>query len=159
MENRIEILRKYIDNILLNMEDVIERRCGYIHLYEVSNFCTLFALKRNENIELATMVGMLHDIYSYKKMDTRDHAQKGAVLAKEILCELRITNKNETEIICNAILHHSDKVNKHSTFDEILKDADVIQHFLYNTHFPIIEKEKIRLENILEELGIKKLKE
>ncbi|WAG63426.1 HD domain-containing protein [Clostridium estertheticum] len=66
--NRIEILRKYIDEILLNMTDVEERRCAYLHLYGVAQSCALIALKRGENAELATMAGMLHDIYSYAKM-------------------------------------------------------------------------------------------
>ncbi|GHU58427.1 hypothetical protein FACS189444_2080 [Spirochaetia bacterium] len=146
MENRIEALRKYIDDILLNMTDTFERRCGYLHLYGVSHFCTLFALKRSDNVELATMAGMLHDIYSYKTLDTKDHAQKGSILAKEILDNIKLTTADETEILCNAILHHSDKKNRHSTFDEILKDADTIQHYLYNIDLPIIEKEKNRLK-------------
>ena len=36
------------------------------------------------------MAGMFHDIYSYVKMDTKDHAHKGAVLAEEILTTLQI---------------------------------------------------------------------
>ena len=31
---------------------------------------------RRENTELATIAGMLHDIYSYSSMDTNDHAHK-----------------------------------------------------------------------------------
>jgi HD superfamily phosphodiesterase len=62
--NRIEVLRQYIDNILLNMSDVEERRCAYVHLYGVAQYCVLIALKRGENAELAIMAGMLHDIYS-----------------------------------------------------------------------------------------------
>jgi len=73
------------------MTDVEERRCAYLHLYGVAQSSALIALKRRENAELATMAGMLHDIYSYAKMDTEDHAHKGAILAREILISLRIT--------------------------------------------------------------------
>lgn len=59
--NRIERLRKYIDDILLNMKDPHERRCGYLHLYGVSQACAMIALKRNQDVELATIAGMLHD--------------------------------------------------------------------------------------------------
>lgn len=55
--NRIEILRKHIDEILLNMTDVEERRCAYLHLYGVAQSSALIALKRGENAELATMEG------------------------------------------------------------------------------------------------------
>jgi hypothetical protein len=54
--------------------------------------CALIAQKRGEDTELAMMAGMLHDIYSYAKMDITDHAHKGAILAKEILASLRITD-------------------------------------------------------------------
>jgi len=152
--NRIEILRKYIDEILLNMTDVEERRCAYLHLYGVSQSCALIALKRGENAELATMSGMLHDIYSYAKMDTKDHAHRGAILAGEILRTLNITNVDETKVICDAIYNHSEKEIIHSKFDEILKDADVFQHCLYNPLFEIKVHEKNRYENLKLEFGI-----
>ena len=129
MENRIEKLRKYIDEIILNMTDYDERRCAYVHLYGVSQFCAMIALKRHQNAELATMAGMLHDFHTYKMMDMENHAERGATLAKETLDLLKITNEKETELICNAISAHSDKKNKQSDFAEVLIDADVIQHY------------------------------
>ena len=152
--NRIEILRKYIDEILLNMTDVEERRCAYLHLYGVAQACALIALKRGENTELSTMAGMLHDIYSYAKMDSKEHAHKGAVLAKEILTALQVTNDDETEMICDAIYNHSEKGIIHSEFSEILKDADVMQHSLYNPMFEIKAHEKNRYEKLKSEFGI-----
>ena len=152
--NRIEILRKYLDEIILNMADVEERRCAYVHLYGVAQFCTLIALKRGENAELATMAGMLHDIYSYAKMDTKDHAHKGAALAREILTLLQITNDDETKMICDAIYNHSEKEAVHSDFSEVLKDADVFQHCLYNPMFEIKAHEKNRYEKLKAEFGI-----
>ncbi|QUH21235.1 HD domain-containing protein [Alkaliphilus sp. B6464] len=152
--NRIEILRQYIDNILLNISGVEERRCAYVHLYGVAQFCALIALKRGKNVELATMAGMLHDIYSYAKMDTKDHAHKGAVLAKEILTSLQITNEDETKIICDAIYTHSEKGLVHPDFNEILIDADVLQHCLYNPMFEVMSHEKNRYEKLKIELGI-----
>lgn len=151
--NRIEILREYIDSILLKIEDLEERRCSYVHLYGVSQFCTLIALKRGENAELATMAGMLHDVYLYAKMDSKDHAHKGAEMAKEILTSLKITNENETEQICNAIYTHSEKGRVHPAFNEILIDADVLQHCLYNPMFEIMPNEKDRYEKLKAEFG------
>lgn len=153
-KNRIEILRTYIDDLLLNMSDVEERRCGYLHLYGVSQACALIAIKRNENVELATMAGMLHDLYSYKMMDTKDHAEKGAILAREILEGLKLTNEHETALICSAIKHHSSKQKVHSAFDEILKDADVMQHCLYNPLFKVMTHEEERYQKIKREFGL-----
>ena len=155
--NRIEVLRTYIDEVLLNMNDVQERRHGYVHLYGVAQASALIAIKRGQDAELATMTGMLHDIYSYANMDMKDHAHKGAVLTREILESLRITNDDETEIICNAIYTHSDKEAVHSDFNEVLKDADIFQQCLYN---PIIEiqapERKKRFDSLKREFGIVK---
>lgn len=153
--NRIEILRKYIDEVLLNMTDVGERRHAYLHLYGVAQACTLIALKRGEDAELATMAGMLHDIYSYAKMDPNDHAHKGAILAREILASLQITNDEETELICDAIFTHREKEAVHSDFNEVLKDADVFQQCLYNPTVEIWAPErKKRYERLKREFGI-----
>jgi HD superfamily phosphodiesterase len=154
LDNRIERLRKYIDEILLNMKDTQERRCGYLHLYGVSQTCAIIALKRNQDVELATMVGMLHDLHSYKAINTENHAEHGAVLAHQILEELSLTTENETDLICSAIRNHSSKATTHSAFDEVLKDADVLQHYLYDPLFPVMEHENCRLQNLLTEFGI-----
>ncbi len=154
IDNRIERLRKYIDEILLNMEDAQERRCGYLHLYGVSQTCAFIALKRNQDVELATMAGMLHDLHSYKAMNTKNHAEHGAVLARQILEDLSLTTENETDLICSAIRNHSSKEVTHSALDEVLKDADVLQHYLYNPLFPVMEREKSRLQNLLTEFCI-----
>ena len=81
-------------------------------------------------LNFATMAGMLHDIYTYDKRDTNDHAHKGAILAREILTSLQITNYAETKIICDAIYSHSEKGVIHSNFNEVLIDADVFRHCL-----------------------------
>jgi HD superfamily phosphodiesterase len=136
------------------MSDVEERRCAYVHLYGVAQSCALIALKRGENAELAAMAGMLHDLYSYANMDTNDHAHKGAVLAKEVLTALKIATEEETKMICDAIYTHSEKGLVHPAFNEILIDADVLQHCLYNPMFEIKPNEKSRYERLKIEFGI-----
>ena len=152
--NRIEKVREAVDEIILNMSDLEERRCAYLHLYGVSQACALLALKRKENVELATIAGMLHDIYSYVKMNSQDHAHKGAEMARDILDSLDIFTEDEKELICTAIYNHSDKSMIHSWLDEILKDADVMQHVLYNPLFNVKEHEQKRFDLLKEEFGI-----
>ena len=43
--NRIEKVREAVDAVLLNVADDAERRCGYAHLYGVSQACVLIALR------------------------------------------------------------------------------------------------------------------
>lgn len=152
--NRIEKVRQTVDEILLNMTDHEERRCAYLHLYGVAQACALLSIKRKENVELAVIAGMLHDIYSYATMDSQDHAHKGAVMARNILESLSIFSEKEKDIICSTIYNHSDKSNIHGPLDEILKDADVMQHVLYNPLFEIKPHEQNRYNSLKTEMGL-----
>lgn len=151
--DRIEKVRAYVDDVLLHIDNRAERRCAYLHLYGVAQACALIAKKRQGNVELAIIAGMLHDIYSYKTMDHQDHAHKGAVMAKEILNELGIFDDKEIDMICDAIYAHSDKAVTHTSFTEVLIDADVLQHYLYNPFFDVSESSKMRLESLKTEFG------
>jgi len=152
--NRLEGIRKIVDGILIEQSDLEERRCGFVHLYGVSSICSLLALKRGLNVELCAIVGMLHDISSYKNGYSVDHSKLGSIEARKILKDTNCFNDNEIDIICNSISNHSDKHNVDNVYDEILKDADVLQHYLYNTNFQIEQKEKNRLSNLFSELNI-----
>ncbi len=155
MRKRIDVLRKYIDGIITDPAEFMERRGYYSHIYSVSNFCAMIAQKRNENPELAAMAGMLHDIYTYKYLDAVDHARKGAILAREILDNLKITNDEETDLICNAIAEHTDKKTAHSVFTEILVDADTIQPYFYDVTLPPQDNFRAkRLKKLKKEFGI-----
>ena len=75
-------------------------------------------------------------------------------MARRILDDLAITTSEETDIICSAIYHHDDKLVIDSPMDELLKDADVIDHCFKDSSKPIKEKEQKRYENLCKELGL-----
>ena len=152
--DRIEKVREVVDNILLKMTKDEARRHAYVHLYGVAQACALLALKRNENVELAVIAGMLHDIYTYANLDSKDHAHKGADQARGILDSLQLFNDNEKNLICNAIYNHSNKSGTHDWLDEILKDADVMQHVLYNPLLDIKPIEQPRFTAMKKEFCI-----
>lgn len=154
MNNRIEILRNYIDANLAHVYDRYERRSAFIHLYGVAQACALIALKRGENVELATMAGMLHDYYSYLHSDPINHGEKGAELARKVLTELELTQEAETDKICQAIFFHCEKGKTHDSFTDVLIDADVMQHSLYNMTKPIMEHEKERFDKMAKEFAL-----
>jgi uncharacterized protein len=87
-------------------------------------------------------------------MDTKDHAHKGATMARTILNSLGSFSEDEIEMICNAIHNHSDKDFRHSSFTDVLIDADVMQHCLYNLLFDVSIHEKDRFESLKEEFGL-----
>lgn len=151
---RIDTLRKYVDAMLLQNPDNNDRRCGYVHLYGVGMFAALIALKRGFDPELAEMAGILHDYISYKEPDTADHAHRCVPVVRELLSEMNITTSEETEMICSAIYNHSDKDRVDSGFDEIIKDADVMQHWLRNPKEPIF-RDGDRIEKLRQEFELR----
>ena len=162
MISRLEILRSEVDSLILRSGD---RSGGFFsHLYSVSKFAALLALKRGLDPELAQASGMLHDIYQVTAGTREQHGAKGALVAEKILRRLGLYSNEEIEIITTAIHWHSKKRKFHGPYDELLKDADVLSHFFYNTDFPIhhlhafphLEKGRARYESLLLELGIVK---
>lgn len=151
---RIKEVQKYVDGMIRDIDDETERKCAYTHLYGVSQACSILAMKRNENVELAAIAGLLHDIYTYKMHDSAEHAHKGSVMVKSVLASLGAFSEEEINKISQAIYNHSDKGNKDAPFDEVLKDADVMQHCLYNPLANVAEHEKDRFCMLKRELGL-----
>ncbi|NLO86198.1 MAG: HD domain-containing protein [Clostridiales bacterium] len=153
MQNRLENLRNEIDK-LIDKEDPDKFRMYISHMCGVARFCTLLSMKRNLNIELATTCGMLHDICYMTGGSSDNHAIKGAEQAKSILDEMNQYSDHEITLITTAISRHSDKSKIHDQYDELLKDADVMDHCLYNAGFPVSEWEMKRYNNLLNEFGL-----
>ena len=152
--SRLKELRKYVDKELNKMDDDDKRTSAIAHLYGVSLAATMIAKKRGLDPEIAAMAAMLHDLHAYKTGSYDDHAHKGAELARKILKKLELTDEAETDMIFSAIYHHDDKHAIDSPMDEVLKDADVIDHTLKDASKPVKEKEQARFEKLCEEFGI-----
>lgn len=69
-----------------------------------------------------------------------------------------IKGAEQAEAILMALNAYSDKKTVHQPCDELLKDADVMDHCLYNADFPIAEREVFRYNNLLAEFGITSFK-
>lgn len=151
--NRLELVRAEIDTILLNQENIEVRPEAYIHLYGVAQNCSILAMKRGLNVELCTIIGMLHDIHTYKFGYVKEHALLGAIEAEILLRDLEAFTDEEIETVKNAISHHSDKKTKHDKYSELIKDADLFQNSLYNMTVEI--KHKKRLKKVFKNFGIK----
>jgi len=152
MISRLEVLRLEIDRLIFKKQPK-NVRYFISHLYGVQRFCTLLAMKRGLDTEIAATCGMLHDIYQVTAGTTEDHAVKGAVVAEKMLKESKLYSAEEISVITTAISRHSKKRKIHGPYDEVLKDGDVLDHCFYNPVFPILEKEIIRYNNLLRELG------
>ncbi len=144
---RIEVVRKEVDAILLEQLNDEVRRNGYEHLYGVAPFSSILAVKRKLDVELCTIAGMFHDIYTYKFEYVKNHAQLGAIEAGNLLKGTGMFKSDEIEI------NHSDKNTKHNKYSELLKDADVLQNSFYNISLAL--KHPKRLKKAAKSLGIK----
>lgn len=153
---RIDYVRNLLDEMLKNCEDKETARNGFVHLYGVGQACALLALHRGHDrkyAELAEVAGMLHDYSTYKEGMRDNHAEKSSLEAEHLLLKTKQFTEEEIAMICQAIRRHSDKEQVHTEFDEILKDADDMQHWLRN---PVEEYffSKERAQKVAKEFGL-----
>lgn len=123
-------------------------------MYGVSQCCALLALKRGLNIDLALVMGLLHDVYSYRTGVLSLHSQNGAEMVR---VAFKYTLKDfftdvEQVLIMSAIYHHSDKDIIHDEYDELLRDGDVLQWLSFNYTFGWIHGQ--RLIRVIQELSL-----
>ena len=152
--SRIKDLQKQVHKVLEKMEDGDKRAKAIAHLHGVALAAAVLARKRGEDAELATMAGLLHDLYAYKSGSYDEHASLGADYARKLLGKLALTTEAETDIICSAIAHHDTKAEVDSPMDEILKDADVIHHSLSDPTKEVKPHEQARYLKLCAELGL-----
>lgn len=151
---RILKIRDYVNHIIDNIPSEEERKIATVHTYGVAQFCTMIAVKRGLNPELAHISGLLHDIYTYFTGSSLCHAISGADMARTAIRVMNIFTLEEKEIIASSIFYHSDKEHIHDEYDEVLKDADVLQHYWNDACFRIYKPFLPRLNKVLEEFGI-----
>ena len=148
--NRTEVISMIVTEMLENT-DSDTRRAGYIHLYGVAQAAAAIAQKRGLNAELAQIAGLLHDYYAYKTGDRENHAVKGGDMILPMLAKTELFTICEMGTISKAVAAHSDKDKVGDPYEEVLKDADVIQHILSNVTLPVKDSYKARYEKPKEE--------
>ena len=131
MTNRLERIRAYVDCLITHLDLPEKRLSAAKHLSGVSSCCVLLALRQGLSAELAAISGLLHDIYRYKTGISIYHSHNSAEMARVVLKNMGdLFSAQDRQIILSAIFHHSDKLNTHGTYDEVLKDADILSKFL-----------------------------
>jgi uncharacterized protein len=152
--NRLEQVRELVDKVIESIAHPERKRYGFVHLYGVSATCVLLARTRGLDEEISAVAGMLHDLATYETGDSENHGPRSAIRAKQILSSTDVFSDEEIRIIQSAISTHSDKANIHGPYEELLKDADVLQHDLCNPSLnPYSEHEgrrRIRLRESLQ---------
>ena len=132
---RIDTIRQYVDTLLKSCDNQEICRNGYVHLYGVGQAAAFIAMYRGhyrKYAELAEVAGMLHDISKYTDKIEENHEQRSSEQAKQILEDSKAFTNEEINLISKAIRAHRNKDCMDDEFDEILKDADELQHYLRN---------------------------
>jgi HD superfamily phosphohydrolase YqeK len=149
--NKLDRLQAYVTDIFNEIPDRAEREDAYLHTFGVADKCALLAKKRGLDPLLARACGMMHDLYAYKTGVRPLHAVNGAEMAR-VAFKRYLSGEftpEEEMLIRSAIFHHSDKEHRHDPYDELLKDADVLQHDQYDG-----TDENRRLTRLQQEFGL-----
>ena len=151
--HRLAELKNEID-YHLEEADCQEKSVAIGHLYGVSELSVLLALKRGADTVICAAAGLLHDLWTYKRGDSSNHAHHSAKLAIQILEDIRLFDDYEIKTISEAIKNHSNKGEQHDIYSEILKDADVLHHFIINPEMKFARSKAQRIKTSMRELGI-----
>jgi len=152
--NRLQTLCKRVDDQFDTLEKTRFRSFVYAHIHAVTLLALQLAKKRGIDPELAGAAARLHDIYTLTTLESEDHAGKGAVLAEQLLRETGQWQETEIRAICSAIASHSEKDRSHGPLEDLLIDADVLEHCLQRFPGPVREGEEARWAALQNELGL-----
>lgn len=173
LENAKKEFEKYISNYDIKNKE-IARKVG--HSYRVPEISKKIAKRvnlNNEEIEVAELIGLLHDIgrfeqqtvyKTYKDAKSIDHAELGVkILEKEKYIRKYIKNDQYDEIIKKAIFNHNKyeiekdiKDEKILIFCKIIRDSDKLD-ILYEAD-KIFWKDKIKVRDRISQKVLKDLK-
>ncbi|MBU1032051.1 HD domain-containing protein [Patescibacteria group bacterium] len=163
-----KVERRVIDLIQESKIDDSKREDSIVWEFMHASGCMqigrLLAEKRNLDVDIASVICVLHDIYTIVNGTYKNHGPLGAQLAEKILLEIGEFTDDEIKIITDAVYHHSEKeIYSKEPYVELVKDVDVFDCSLYKNaegfyklHKPeaIYNEYASRIKKIREELGL-----
>lgn len=121
---------------------------AYFHSIQVSTLCTQMAKEKDLNMELASIIGLFHDIAQFLNQSSFNHALLSANYTQTTMEKSKLFNQTEIQIVYTAIKNHSDKHIIHDNYSELLKDADVLVQYYNEPSRIFTEDYKKRIDNI-----------
>ncbi|NLJ99650.1 MAG: HD domain-containing protein [Clostridia bacterium] len=126
-----------------------------IHSIGCCRLAQIAALKRNLDMEISGIIGLLHDYGRITTGSKQDHALKAKAPLELLLKDTSLFTEKEITTIITAVANHSSKNIKQGPYDELIKDVDILENYLSGK----IREDKVYMERlalILKELGIEK---
>lgn len=150
--NQLQTIKDILYKDLENKCFGYKKKNGYDHLFGVSPLCGLLAIKRNLDVEIACIIGLLHDYSTYITGTSFDHAYRSAMMAKKILEDTNLFTGEEINIIVTAIKNHSSKNKIDDDYSELIKDADAMHQYLQEMDKVFSNDYQNRINKLKEEL-------
>ena len=134
---------KYTENYNLDVENIKAKQTHSLRVMEISEKIAEGIGLQNEDIKLATLIGLLHDIArfeqytqygTYKDMASFDHGDVGAEILQQDLRKY-IENDEYDDIIIKAVQQHNKfgieegLTEREELFAKIVRDADKLDIF------------------------------
>lgn len=143
--SRFESIRVHVHEMLQTMDISVHRQEAYVHLHGVSTFASMLAMRRGHHSELAAIAGLLHHYYFYKTGIRDFPGPNSAEAVRPILRDLQIFSDDERIILLRAIFYQDYRSQVHGSYEEIIKDAIVLQTFFQTTGSPVSSLDAQRL--------------
>lgn len=167
--DRMAKCERYVVDLLLTSKVPDPERDSSIcwelkHQATTLQLARILALKRRLPVDICAVGLLFHDINSIVHGKYRSHAHSGTPIAMSILRKLGGFSEKELDQIARIIRNHSDKhIWTEDSFQEIGKDVDVLDCFLYegafdyylgNKPLPVFKEYLRRAKNVWKELGL-----
>jgi|LSQX01.3.fsa_nt_gb uncharacterized protein len=153
------IMNKYIEGIEDKTDvDFEDSQLGtMLHIYGTAYIAAAIAAARNLDPKLAFVIGLMHDTGKIDRtIYDGGHGQKGAEIVSKLLGNTGKFTQDEIDVIFLAIQNHSNKKDIGTEYEEVIKDADVVERiFLMKDKCENSKKKRKRLKTTLHQLGVK----
>ncbi|MHA6531644.1 CHAP domain-containing protein [Paenibacillus sp. BAC0078] len=151
---RIENVRGLVQEMLLNTGETGYKKKTGVHLYGVSNFASMLAMRRGQDPEIAGIAGLLQGYYFYRTGIKDFPGPNSADAVRPILRSTQLFSDEEQHVILRSIFYQENINRTQGPYEEIIKDAILLQMYFQNTGNYSSKAVINRLQNVFNELGI-----
>lgn len=108
---------------------------GIAHLAYSACLGALLARKRGLDMDMAQTAAYLHDVWlhlhaPYDEATVKAHAREGALMAERFMREMGEYSDDEIKTVVLMIENHDFTAQEDDPMSEIMKDADMLSHYL-----------------------------
>lgn len=108
---------------------------GIAHLAYSACLGALIARKRGLDMDIAQTAAYLHDVWlhlhaPYTDETVRMHAHEGALMAERFMREMGEYSEDEINTVATMIENHDFTSQTDDPMSELMKDADMLSHYL-----------------------------